>query len=449
MSLELQKKVTEYINSLKAAPSQKSQEWYLLKAKTIGGSEVATVLGVNPFRSVKSLVAEKAGVSDCPFKGNIATRWGNLFEAITREWTEKVLCMEECIQETGSIEGIIDRQRYSPDGIGVVQLMNCNDELDYYIVLFEFKSPLRSLPDGRIPKYYSPQIQTGMLTIPIIELSIFVNNCYRKCSLKDIGFDMTYDTKFHKADLTKKRSKTQHFTEVMACGLHCFYQTAEQYNRSIKACGYGSESDCDENDTKNEASALTESNEPRKPNDIIDDIFDAARFDDSDMYILMTSREQTIDFGKSVEKTIDRLLELLEEKRICHKAFPLILNSAAVNEMDFIQTHQKERKESTDNPAAIIHGYMEQFRKECDDQNCYVIGYLPWKLLKSDIIMETAKPNWRETIEPCIVDILGKIDAITASDDPKAKFSELYPSAVEDDIECFTMDDVGLKKTQS
>jgi len=46
MAKELQKKINTFIKSVGTSPAQKSAEWYLLKSKTIGGSEVATVLGL-------------------------------------------------------------------------------------------------------------------------------------------------------------------------------------------------------------------------------------------------------------------------------------------------------------------------------------------------------------------------------------------------------------------
>lgn len=437
MAKELQKKIDTFIQSVGTSPAQKSSEWYSLKSKTIGGSEVATILGLNPFRKVKSLIAEKVGLSEQPFTGNIATRWGTIFESVTRDWTYHVLLMDECIQETGSLEGVIERQRYSPDGMGVVQLTNDNDELDYYIVLFEFKSPLRSLPDGKIPKHYMPQIQTGMLTIPLIELSIFVNNCYRKCALKDIGFDMTYDLIFHDGDVTKKRTKKQKFVEVLSCGIICFYQTKENYKLALKLCGYNSDSDTD-SDTESDSNVNNILNESLNLN--------ANNYSNTsyDMDLLMGSRESILDFGTSKSKMLDRLFELYEDKRIQLIHYPMVLNQSAINDLDFIQTHQKTKKNSKVYPKRIITAQIDQFLSHCDSNEFYPIGYLPWKLLKSDMIAETPDPNWKENIEPPILDTLQKIDEIMLCEDPKAKYLEFYPE-ISEDIEVQTIEDDFMK----
>lgn len=436
MAKELQKKINTFIKSVGASPAQKSTEWYLLKSKTIGGSEVATVLGLNPYRKVKSLIAEKVGILDQSFTGNIATRWGTIFESITREWTQKVLLMDECIQETGSLEGTIERQRYSPDGLGVVQLINSNDELDYYVVLFEFKSPLRSLPDGKIPKHYMPQIQTGMLTIPLVELSIFVNNCYRKCALKDIGFDMTYDLIFHDGDVTKKRTKKQKFEAVMACGIICFYQTKENYDLALKLCGYNSDSDSEDdfNEILNDTSEITTQLGYSKN-------YSNTEYD---MDLLMGSRESVLDFGMAKSKMLDRLFELCEEKRIQVMYYPMVLNQADVNELEFIQTHQKTKESVKIYPKRIIKAQVDQFMSHCEDKEFYPVGYLPWKLLKSDMIAETPDPEWKGRIESPILDTLQKIDEIMSAEDPKAKYLEFYPE-VSEDIEVQTVEDDFMK----
>lgn len=428
---KLQKTINKFLASVGDAPAQKSAEWYSMKAKTIGGSEVATVLGLNPFKGVKSLIAEKIGIAEHKFSGNIATRWGTIFEQVTRDWTQLVLNMDECIQETGSLPGVINGQRYSPDGLGVVGLLNENDELEYYIVLFEFKSPFRSLPDGKIPKYYRPQIQTGMLTIPMVELSIFVNNCYRKCQLKDIGFSMTYDVIFHDGDAKKKKTKKQMFRQVLACGVIGIYQTKENYDLALSLCGYNSDSDDNDDDIGDKIQIADEA--PAYASAYSNTAYD--------MEILMNTRESIVDFGTAKSRMMDRLLELYEEKRIQLIYYPMVVNQEAVNELEFIQLHGKEKPVAEIYPKKIIKAQLTQFLDHCDTHEHYPIGYLPWKLLKSDILSDTPDEDWRETIEQPIADTLKLIDEISNSDNPVERYYELYPCHqsvdVDDDVnEC-------------
>ena len=50
------------------------------RQKRIGGSEFATVLGINPYKKRIELVLEKAGVIADMFEGNEATRRGEFLE---------------------------------------------------------------------------------------------------------------------------------------------------------------------------------------------------------------------------------------------------------------------------------------------------------------------------------------------------------------------------------
>jgi hypothetical protein len=400
--------ITKFLETVTEAPIQKSAEWHAIRKTTIGGSEISSVLNINPFKSRRSLIADKAGISTLTFNGCLATRWGNTFEQLTREWIQRISVMDGEIQETGSIEGVIARQRYSPDGLGVVKLLNENDQLDDYIVLFEFKAPFSGLPDGKIPKHYIPQIQTGLLSIPICDLSIFVNNCYRKCALSDLGFAMTYDTNFHSGDAKKRRTASQRFDSVLSCGIIGFYQTKENYENAIKVLGYGSDSDSE----KEIDSAESYSNYNL----------------DSDINILMNSKDTPLDFGTAKEKTLNRLFILCEEARVNAVYYPMILNQEAINDLDFVQTHKKEKPISEINVKKIIKMQINQFGDHCDDNEYMIVGYLPWKLVKSDIIIETIDETWKEKIEEPIRETLKIIDEIKNSDDPQSKYYEYYPN---------------------
>lgn len=423
---KLVKVVNDFVKQVEASPAQKTAEWYTLKSKTIGGSEIATVLGINPFKSVKALIAEKAGVADNVFTGNMATRWGTVFEHVTREWTELVLDMPYTIVETGSLPGIIDRQRYSPDGLGVVGLLNDEDQLEYYIVLFEFKSPFRSIPDGKIPKYYRPQIQTGLLTIPICELSIFVNNSYRKCALKDIGFNLTYDTQFHDGDLKKKLTKAQKITKIFGCGVCCFYQSVSDYNKAVVAYNVeGEECDDDKGYNKDyEKGKVREDCDDKEK--LLNANYNFLRYP-ADFDILIKSANELIDFGsENANQLIERLFELIEQKRILVKYNPIIVNYDNVNDLEFIQTHNKGKSNSTTPLKKIIKTQMDEFLDECTNLDYMPIGYLPWKIIKSDILADHLLDDWHATIKEPIETVLNKIDIIASAPDPYEKFNELH-----------------------
>lgn len=422
---KLGSKVNSYIQKFAAAPAQKSAEWYELKKKTIGGSEIATLLGLNPFKKPIALIAEKIGIEEAKFNGNIACRWGTMFENVTKQYTEVVLSMEEAIRETGSIPGVIERQRYSPDGLGIVKLLNGDDVFEYFIVLFEFKAPYSSMPDGKVPKHYMPQIQTGLLTIPLADTAIFVNNCYRKCKLSDVGFELTYDKVFHSKDVNKKK-KSQIVNSVLATGIICLYHTKEDYDKFVEFIGYGDDASDDDDDFDLDAyinNADEKTLSDTKP-------WEDPKYSSSelDMEILMSSCDNPIDFGGASMYQMERMFELFEEKRIKAVYYPMVTNTKAINDLPFVQLHQKEKQvEALPNARRIVTKQYNQFLSDCDDNEWYPIGYLPWKLVKSDIIGADRDPEWHKIIETPIKEALATIDEILSAENPQEAFYEKYP----------------------
>jgi putative phage-type endonuclease len=57
-----------------------SPEWHEVRSGGIGGSEIGTIMGLNPWESAYALWAKKTGQIEDSFKGNTATRVGKLLE---------------------------------------------------------------------------------------------------------------------------------------------------------------------------------------------------------------------------------------------------------------------------------------------------------------------------------------------------------------------------------
>lgn len=54
--------------------------------KYIGGSDIAVIMNLSPFKSRYDLLLEKAGYKEDEFKGNVYTEYGNTLEPIIRDW---------------------------------------------------------------------------------------------------------------------------------------------------------------------------------------------------------------------------------------------------------------------------------------------------------------------------------------------------------------------------
>jgi hypothetical protein len=233
-------------------PPQGSPQWLAAKRgddsdeveiSTIGGSEISTVLGFNDYdKTGKMLVASKLGLSK--FEGNAATRWGNLFEEVAAQLME--VWFRTDTYETGSIPGMRNSrgqvmQKYSPDRIGVISTSRLLDVLAEQkmtkenreklkqiptngdtTVLFEFKCPTSRIPNLLVPDNYRAQPQLGMHTIPIIDMSLFVDSVIRKCSIEDFGWNTEYDTLYHSKDTEKGLELPAH---PLVCGFVGIYDT--------------------------------------------------------------------------------------------------------------------------------------------------------------------------------------------------------------------------------
>jgi putative phage-type endonuclease len=57
-----------------------TSEWHEARADSIGGSEVGTIMGLNPWESAYSLMAKKLGLVDNPPLDNWSVRFGQKFE---------------------------------------------------------------------------------------------------------------------------------------------------------------------------------------------------------------------------------------------------------------------------------------------------------------------------------------------------------------------------------
>jgi len=350
---------------------------------------------------LKGLLAQKIGLTR--FNGNTATRWGKLLEEVTRQWSELVLCMEDEIKETGSVEGFVKNQRYSPDGLGIVEL-----DGKHQIILFEFKAPLGLLPNGKVPKHYLPQILTGMASMPFVSKSIFVNNCYRKCPLSDLNFESTYDEKFHAGDF-KKRKAGLRKSEVKGVGLIFFYTTDVRETLYKK---YVHDED-----------AVINWEEPMgRPQAYTRDID----------YDLLFS-EELIDFGASDK--FARLLDMYDVNDVSAYYATIKMNRAAVNDMPICQDQLIEFEETDVNFTAYFNNKLKHFLRFCTLHNYKPIGYLPWKLMVSDIIVVERDVLWEEQAKIRIEEAITFLEQIMSADDPEIKLRELFPEEPKEEVD--------------
>jgi hypothetical protein len=181
-----QKLLSDFIYKFKHLPAQGSKQWLDDRKFTIGGSEMGTIAGWNPYKNLRGLIEGHIGITT--FNGNINTYWGSIIEDLVTVILEKKWCCN--IHETGSLPGVIELQKYSPDGLVYLDFLD-------KIVLIEIKSAARRIADGKIPRMYKPQIYTGLDTIPIADMGLFVDALFRRCPVDDLEFTEKYDIIIH------------------------------------------------------------------------------------------------------------------------------------------------------------------------------------------------------------------------------------------------------------
>jgi len=207
--------IDKYVTEHDIGAKQGSADWKEFKKSTCGGSEIAVFTGADHFKDIYQFIEAKVGIGK-GFTGSMATMWGNLFEDVICRYVEEEfdtkIVATECF-----LRGVIPEQTYSPDGLGVI-----NIERDYTLVkkgtrsavrteivfplltnkiaLFEFKCPFSRAIDGSIPEHYIPQVKTGLDSIKIAEIGVFVETVIRRCFLADLCFGNPYfDNKLKQA----------------------------------------------------------------------------------------------------------------------------------------------------------------------------------------------------------------------------------------------------------
>ena len=209
--MELNNLIDQFIDLYKNNSKQHNEDWYKLMGNTVGGSEIASLLGLSPYSSFYKVVESKIKIckGENINNGSVSCWWGTLFEKIIAQVIEidlgnKVKGTDICIQE---YEG----HRNSPDGYTAVNLYKKDNmyhiwttDLDpdiielQIIVLLEFKCPLTRSVGNNIPVWYKPQVLSGLDVSPVASKGLYIDACFRKCSIKQLGNNPLYDFNFHK-----------------------------------------------------------------------------------------------------------------------------------------------------------------------------------------------------------------------------------------------------------
>ena len=181
---------------------QRSEAWVKARQHTIGASEIAVLTGASPFDTPATLIRKKLHPPD--MSNNVACAWGKLFEPFARayiEWEHNTRVFGNTISlNLAKDHPLYGKVTCSPDGYFKA--------LDGSIVLLEFKCPFkRKIVVNKIPLHYRDQIQTGLaLSGESVTKGLFVDACFRMCSLSQLGMNLAHNAIPHYGTIHKTKT---------------------------------------------------------------------------------------------------------------------------------------------------------------------------------------------------------------------------------------------------
>jgi len=183
-----EKQLQILVSRFTGGPVQGSSEWKKARNELgyLGGSELNTIYRSKK-NGIKQIIGRKLGFGSV-FNGNLATRWGNVFENVAKLLVMKKFNVDN-IYEFSRIKDKINNLSYSPDGIFLMKHKTKIDDLTiirYLITLLEFKCPFSREPKGEIPEEYKLQINAGLLHITGLNAGLFVNSMFRRCPMDEL-----------------------------------------------------------------------------------------------------------------------------------------------------------------------------------------------------------------------------------------------------------------------
>jgi hypothetical protein len=399
--------IAEYVElvrafvALHAGVKQHTPAWYASMATTVGGSELAAVMGQNHYSSFVDVALSKVrllnGIDS--WEGGEACWWGTLFEDVLGAYVALDLGAEIfgdtiCVFE-------FPGHRNSPDGYAVVRLyrgtdgklhlwttdMNPGIPVIVLIALLEFKCPMTRKPSGGVPIYYRPQLQSGLAVSPVAHFALFAEAVFRKCSLADLGDTPDYDAAYHtRDDVTTSRDINPAIRHPLAWGLIFVYAPRLGAPRGVRLGWRGADWAAGD--------PLGEDPDPDGAVAAADLHARYFGFRESD------ATADPADLGDMCPKQFVRTLRLIDSRR-----FPVVRGPPRFADGRGAPLHAA-RAVAAARAAAPPHHWL--------------LGVLPWKLFSVDYHAAYRQPGFMDEVLPLITELHSIAAAAQHDADPEA-----------------------------
>jgi putative phage-type endonuclease len=156
---KFQKQQVQFLKMIRQ-PEQRTKEWYDMRNGMITASDIATIIGDNPYDNVKKIFNKKAFFVKDEFTGNFATEWGVKFEPIACRMYE--LKTNSHINNFGLIPHYSNFQHQEQYLQPITFLGASPDGIRDDGVMLEIKCPTSREITGIPPRYYWVQMQIQM-----------------------------------------------------------------------------------------------------------------------------------------------------------------------------------------------------------------------------------------------------------------------------------------------
>ena len=416
---------------------QGGDEWKSRRMRTVGGSELATLLGENPYSSAAQLLGRKLGFNNSD--PGEACWWGTMFEAVSERLVEL-----ECGTKTYGtgihmhVPELIEGHANSPDGFCVVVL--AEDEAppgggpprmslargleDPRVVaaperavvlpaLLELKAPYRRIPDGRPPKHYRAQVQSGIaLSQPAVALGLFCEVSYRLCTLEQMDAPppraAEYCTHYHAKDVTRR--EPPQWTGPLAWGVTAVY--APYTVAPDAAPDAAPETLTDEQRMQNAMAMFAQPTAGARASGGTNVRAAAVSFFSRALakHLGFVPRkddlgEQVADLGELGDANPRDFNELLGyiDKRVATVAHSPI--AGPVGETDGAGLARFMRDAAAAPPAGM-----------------YLFGLLPWKVFQADYHLLGKEEGFLDRIRPPVADFMATVNELSAAPDPQQAY---------------------------
>jgi len=342
---------------------------------TVGGSELASLLRQNKFRSYEALMLDKIMLlttgdvreENTPDRA-LRTEWGHVMEPYSREFIMK-LYGTTFIEINASIpHHTMKSFRLSPDGVGLLRVEISGSEPRLVYAVLELKNPYDRIAQDTVPVYYMSQVLAGCDIITVAEVGLYVECNFRVQRLDCIGTGRYNGWIHSRSSINGKKKAERYIGLTCYCSIIAmFYVELDMMDLAING----------PNDESVDASV----HQLRALNNLC--------LSDPSWYI-DRNQQSLIDFGSTNEMIMEHLMFAISNGHITHWTHQTpIFDSEVASQMAELE----------------IAAFMEW----CSENGKYPLGIMPATMYKYSSVVVPKQHNYIEGIRPQIEEFVGKV----------------------------------------